>query len=204
MLRILTIFTILVSSRKLGDDQPIPLGFPKTPGGLRPELLRRYLFFTQHDKLSLVGVIFVCLFLRLQCQAEAGRDDLVKRETDELSILEKYMPEQVSAEELEKIIKVDKRLLNGMDAKFAAVRAGRNLRAAYNIAPGKKIEYFFKPADAETAKFMQTECESMETLMRAEKLVIDTEFDSTSRMPSVVTDAGTLFIQLEGLIERAN
>jgi uncharacterized protein YqeY len=33
-----------------------------------------------------------------------GRDDLVKKETEELSILEEYMPEQLSAEELEKIV----------------------------------------------------------------------------------------------------
>jgi len=36
--------------------------------------------------------------------AEGARDDLVKKETEELNILEKYLPEELSDEELERIV----------------------------------------------------------------------------------------------------
>jgi valyl-tRNA synthetase len=32
-----------------------------------------------------------------------------------------------------------------VEAKFELVRAGRNLRVSYEIAPGKKLDYYVKP-----------------------------------------------------------
>lgn len=98
-------------------------------------------------------------------------------------------------------ITIDADLLTGMDAKFAAIRAGRNMRASYNIPPSKKIEYTFKPADQKTEGFLQSEIASIEMLMRAEKFIIDANFAADASSPSIVTDAGTLFMSLEGLVD---
>jgi len=104
-------------------------------------------------------------------------------------------------EEMKRAISIDEVLLSGMDAKFAAIRAGRNMRASYNIPPGKKIEYTFKPAEKKTEDFLKTEIASIEKLMRAEKFLIDANFAPDATSPSIVTDAGTLFMSLEGLID---
>lgn len=105
-----------------------------------------------------------------------------------------------TVEEMKGII-IDADLLAGMDAKFAAIKAGRNMRASYNIPPSKKIEYTFKPADKKTENFLQTEIASIEMLMRAEKFVLDAEYAADATSPSIVTDAGTLFMSLEGLVD---
>jgi valyl-tRNA synthetase len=106
-----------------------------------------------------------------------------------------------SEEELAGFTTVDESLMSGMDAKFALIRAGRNMRASYNIPPSKKIEYFFKPNDAEIENFLQSETASIEKLMRAESIKVDGAFSGDAKMPSIVTDAGILFMSLEGLID---
>ncbi|NOY75984.1 MAG: valine--tRNA ligase [Kiritimatiellaeota bacterium] len=107
-----------------------------------------------------------------------------------------------NGDELLKVITPDKKLLAGMSAKFAVVKAARNLRASYNIPPSKKIDYIFKPADAETAEFLEAESSSIITLTRAESFAIDADFEPKSAAaPSIVTDAGAVFMSLEGLVD---
>ena len=93
-------------------------------------------------------------------------------------------------------------LLSGMDAKFAAVKAARNLRASYNIPPSKPVEYVFKPATAAVAEFLKTEKSSIMRLARAGSFAIDAEYSSGgAASPSIVTDGGTVFMSLEGLVD---
>lgn len=40
----------------------------------------------------------------IEAYAQAGRDELVKREEAELKVLEEFMPEQLSEEEIEKVV----------------------------------------------------------------------------------------------------
>jgi valyl-tRNA synthetase len=91
--------------------------------------------------------------------------------------------------------------MNGIDAKFSLIRAGRNMRSSYNIPPSKKIEYYFKPNDSKIEIFLQSETDSIKKLMRAEKITVDRAFSGDAKMPSIVTDAGILFMSLEGLID---
>ena len=114
------------------------------------------------------------------------------------SITESEYPD---AAKLAEIIPIDTELLAGMDAKFAVVRAGRNLRATYNIPPSKKIDYYFVPSEKKYEDFLSAEVESITMLMRAEKFALDSEYSSDKGTPSIVTDAGTLFMPLDGLVD---
>jgi len=118
-------------------------------------------------------------------------------EADE-SITEAEYPDSAKIAEF---IKADNELLNGMDAKFAIIRAARNMRANYNIPPSKKIEAYFRPADDKTAAFLQKETDSIKFLMRAESFTVDADYEAEKGTPSTVTDAGTFFIPLAGLID---
>ncbi|MFZ2657462.1 MAG: valine--tRNA ligase [Victivallales bacterium] len=94
-------------------------------------------------------------------------------------------------------------LIKRVVAKFAIISAGRNLRVSCSIAPSLKIKYFIKPVDAGTEKFLQEQKSSLEMLLRAESLVIDANFAASGPAPSIVTDAGTIFMPLEGLVDVA-
>ncbi len=94
-------------------------------------------------------------------------------------------------------------LIKGVVAKFAIISAGRNLRVSCNIAPSLKIKYFIKPVDEGTEKFLQEQKSSMEMLLRAESVTIDAKFAASGPAPSMVTDAGTIFMPLEGLVDIA-
>ena len=129
--------------------------------------------------------------------------------TEELAIQLGYICENASIvetpyptfEEFEEFATVDPALMNGMEAKFAIIRAGRNMRANYNIPPSKPIAYFFKPVNEFNEIFLKSEVPSIEKLMRAEKIEINHDFIGDAKMPSIITDAGTLFMSLEGLID---
>ena len=129
--------------------------------------------------------------------------------TEEIALQLGYIPEDSSIVfssypsegELTQFTTVDESLMSGMDAKFSLIRAGRNMRASYNIPPSKKIEYYFKPNDIEIENFLQSETASIQKLMRAENISVDKDFRGDAKMPSIVTDAGILFMSLEGLID---
>ena len=129
--------------------------------------------------------------------------------TEELAHHLGYLGENQSITEAEypdpaklaEFIPVNKDLLAGMDAKFAAVRAGRNLRATYNIPPSKKIDYYFVPAEKKFEDFLNKEIASIELLMRAENFSVNPNYSANKGTPSIVTDAGTLFMPLDGLVD---
>jgi valyl-tRNA synthetase len=130
--------------------------------------------------------------------------------TEELSHQLGYLQESAilaessypDATEILKIVERDDALLAGMSAKFAVVKAARNLRASYNIPPSKPINYVFKPADAKTAAFLKSEISSIVRLARAGDFQLNADFESEGgASPSIVTDAGALFMSLEGLVD---
>jgi valyl-tRNA synthetase len=118
--------------------------------------------------------------------------------SEDESITETEYP---NAEVLKGSIGIDEDLLRGMDAKFAVVRAGRNLRATYNIPPSKKLAYYFMPAEKRYEDFLTVEIGSISKLMRAGEFSVDSEYTPDKGTPSIVTDAGTLFMPLEGLVD---
>ncbi|MCK5843816.1 MAG: class I tRNA ligase family protein, partial [Victivallales bacterium] len=130
--------------------------------------------------------------------------------TEELSHQLGYLEESAilaessypDASEILKIVERDDALLDGMSAKFAVVKAARNLRASYNIPPSKPIDYVFKPADDATTAFLQSEISSIVRLARAGDFKLDADFAADGgASPSIVTDAGAVFMSLEGLVD---
>ena len=95
---------------------------------------------------------------------------------------------------------IDDKLLNLVEAKFDIIKAGRNLRANANIPPSKVIKYFCKPINDEMKDFFTNNIPSINKLMRSD-IAIDANYESDGSAPSIVTDAGTLFMPLEGLID---
>ena len=119
---------------------------------------------------------------------------------DDESIMLSKFPEALSPADLARL-GVSDELVKKVVAKFAIISAGRNLRASCNIAPSLKIKYFIKPVDAGTEKFLQEQKSSLEMLLRAESVAIDANFAAAGPAPSIVTDAGTIFMPLEGLVD---
>ena len=129
--------------------------------------------------------------------------------TEELAHNLGYIPEEnvlaeypyPDADAMRSVLPDEADLLRMMAAKFELIKAARNIRASSDIPPAKKINAFFKPADAETADFMAAEADSIKRLARMESFEIDADYAPEGPAPSAVTDAGTLFIPLEGLVD---
>ena len=118
---------------------------------------------------------------------------------DESIMLAKF-PEALPAADLARL-GISEELIRKVVAKFAIISAGRNLRASCNIAPSLKIKYFIRPVDKATEIFLEEQRPAIELLLRAESLVIDADFAAAGPAPSIVTDAGTIFMPLEGLVD---
>ena len=57
-----------------------------------------------------------------------------------------------------------------IDGKFELVRAGRFLKASYNLPDGKKVKFFVKAVDAEALAFLEAEKASALSLLNAEAI----------------------------------
>ena len=93
-----------------------------------------------------------------------------------------------------------------VDGKFDLIRAGRALRSNYQIADGKKVNFYIKAADDAAFAFLQDERNSLASLLNAGELeVAKTEFDSQTHgaAPSQLSAAGTIYLPLAGLIDIA-
>ena len=70
-----------------------------------------------------------------------GRDDLAKKEKDEMAILEKYLPAQMDDEELEKIIK--EVVATSEDKNFGKIM-GEVMAKTKGLADGKRVSALVK------------------------------------------------------------
>lgn len=96
---------------------------------------------------------------------------------------------------------ISEELVGKVVAKYAMITAARNLRANYNIPQGVKVKYYLKPSTSEYGDFFRAELSSIEQLVKAEKLEVDANFAPEGPSPSIVSDAGTLFMPLKGIID---
>ncbi len=92
-----------------------------------------------------------------------------------------------------------------VEAKFELVRAGRNLRVSYEIAPGKKLDYYVKAADKAAEAFLLSQKENLKGLLNASELEISTaDYDkSKGAAPSQIAPGGTIYLPLKDVIDVA-
>jgi valyl-tRNA synthetase len=88
-----------------------------------------------------------------------------------------------------------------VDRKHELIRAGRQLRADYEIPPGRKVDFVLKPARAEDADALRRDAKIVGLLMKAEKLDVDPAFSPAQAMPSALTPLGAVFMSLGGNVD---
>ena len=86
--------------------------------------------------------------------------------------------------------------LEMVDAKYALVTQGRNLRREVNIPPSKKVTFILKPPNA----IAQHDADVLKLLLNAEKLVIDPNYEPQKGTPTVHSTLGDLHLPMEGLV----
>ena len=93
-----------------------------------------------------------------------------------------------------------------VEQKFELVTAGRSLRLSHNIAPGKKIAYYIKAANEAAAAFLTKELAGVQSLLNASEVTIgmeDYKAEDGAGAPSLLCNAGAIFLPLTGLIDVA-
>ena len=93
-----------------------------------------------------------------------------------------------------------------IDGKFELVRAGRFLKASYNLPDGKKVKFFVKAVDAEALAFLEAEKASALSLLNAEAIeftLADYDPAAHGAAPSQVCSLGTVYLPLADLIDIA-
>ena len=84
--------------------------------------------------------------------------------------------------------------------KRELVTAGRALRAEYNVAPSKAVNYVLQAVDEATAKRLIADLDSLKQQLRAEQLDIVTG-GGEKTMPGTLCKLGTICLSLEGLVD---
>ncbi len=102
-------------------------------------------------------------------------------------------------------IAVDPALISKIDGKFELVRGGRFLRASYNIADGKKLNFHIEAQDGAALEFLASQSDSLKNLLNAESITLTQEAYDTANgaAPSHLCALGTIRLPLAGLIDVA-
>ncbi|MCF6174654.1 MAG: valine--tRNA ligase [Victivallaceae bacterium] len=122
--------------------------------------------------------------------------------TEGESIMNEAYPKPLKDKEIPSIMNPEPNIIDLVEAKFQLIRAGRALRAQYEIPPGKKINYHLKTVDTETEQFMQGEVAGIKLMLNAAEVTISTaEFmHEDGPAPAQIVNAGTIYLPLAGLI----
>jgi valyl-tRNA synthetase len=121
---------------------------------------------------------------------------------DDESIMNEAYPKPLKDKQIPSIMNPDPNIIDMVEAKFQLIRAGRALRAQYDVPPGKKIAYYIKAVDSETEQFMQGEVAGIRMMLNASEVTISTaDFtDASGPAPAQLVNAGSIYLPLEGLI----
>ncbi len=122
---------------------------------------------------------------------------------DDESIMNEEFPKELHNKAIPDLMERDPDILDLVEAKFQLIRAGRSLKADYEIPPAKKVKYYIQAVDEKNAEFLQQESECLIRMMNAEDVEIGlTEHDASEGLaPSKMANAGTIYLPLAGLID---
>ncbi|MDK2857968.1 MAG: valyl-tRNA synthetase [Verrucomicrobiota bacterium] len=96
---------------------------------------------------------------------------------------------------------VESRLVEYVDAKHDLIRVGRTLRSDYNLTPKQQAKFIIRPAQERTGKLLREDVASVSTLLGAESVEINRDFTPAGAMPSGISQLGTVYMSIEGLID---
>jgi valyl-tRNA synthetase len=96
---------------------------------------------------------------------------------------------------------LDREVADNVMEKYELIRAGRNLRAEYNISPGKRVLFMIKPSEERDRGFLIQEKDNISQMLRASEVRVGMERAPTKLAPSAITPLGTVYLCLEGEID---
>jgi len=111
-------------------------------------------------------------------------------------------PKAFSDEEL-RAWGVDRQVVEYVEAKHDLIRTGRTLRSDYNLTPKQKAKFMIRPTQKEAGDLLQADILSVSTLLGAESIGIDLHFIPEGAMPSGISQLGSVYMSIEGLVDVA-
>jgi len=111
-------------------------------------------------------------------------------------------PKALSYEELS-AWGVKRETVEYVDAKHDLIRVGRTLRTDYNLTPKQQAKFFIRPAQERTGKILRGDVSSVAQLLGAETVEVDRDFTPEGAMPSGLSQLGTVYMSIEGLVDTA-
>lgn len=96
---------------------------------------------------------------------------------------------------------LDPKVAEMVSAKYELVRLGRNLRAEYNIPPGKMVRFAVKPSGEKEEEFLSREHHTIAQMLRASEVELSPQYIPSKLAPSAITPLGTIYLRLEGEID---
>ena len=98
---------------------------------------------------------------------------------------------------------IDPRIVRYVDGKHDLVRVGRILRAEYNLSLKQEASFCVRPVNAEYAKQIEDDKESIMAALKAESINVDVNFTPKGAMPSGISTLGAVYMSIEGLVDVA-
>ncbi len=90
-----------------------------------------------------------------------------------------------------------------VDARHELIRSGRMLRADCGLPPGQKIDFIVKPnTEAQGARLL-ADGRTIGGMLKAKAFNVEPAYAPAQGVPSVLTDLGTLYMPIEGLVDTA-
>jgi valyl-tRNA synthetase len=119
---------------------------------------------------------------------------------EEESIMQTAWPEAMDEATVAKLGSTRK-IVELVAAKFDLIRAVRNIRASYKVAPGKKIDISIVATSEESKVFFQQDLLSLQTLLNASTVDICDAYTEEGPKGVAVSTLGTAYVPLAGLLD---